>query len=386
MTEQIPRSLAPPANFSVNRPPGVDFPSASLRNVPGLSLTTPSGIDGGLGASGSAFLAQLEGGLVRNVAGWPSQEIISQPHIVKPWQNGYHERITRGQVLFYRRESANGQVESIITLPQINAVLKKGYHIAKSKGILERSMLDQDTWSDVKFAIAEDLEDELDRKRRLLNENVQDSAKETNMIDRIKNSNSKFHVTNESYRDLIFAESNTQFLRYLSVGGIVETWNYIGVARNIEHSHTQFKVLNCVKGGPLNVDNYWGESLQQGQYTYLILTRKYNRHTNEYEEFQYVPWAQPLSDGGRLQTKYPDASDLYFEDESGYGQTGVVYTVGKVGRVVAGGLGTNEKSMQLAGLMGSNDPEMDAWRETSRDKKGMVFLTIGRDAWDKAGF
>ena len=380
----VDRSLAPPANFSTNAPPGIDAPSASLRGVPGIDLSIGASPLGGFGVGDSALLGQLGGGLVRNVAGWPSQEVIVQSHTVNPWQNGYHKRITRGQLLFIRRNAAQGEVGSIITLPQMNDILRKGYQIAKSNGVLERQTLDHETWSDVRHAIAEDLEDELDRKRRLLNDNVQDQAKSANMLERVKNVNEKFHTSVDDYRNLLFSEATTQYLRYLSKGGILETWNYIGACRNIEDNSSNFKVLNVAVGGPLNLDNIWGEGLQQGHYLNLILKRRMNDRTAEYEEFQLTPWAEPASDNSRVQSKYPTTEDLYYEDEAGYAQYGVSYTIGKVGRIVTTSQGNNVKARILAGLSNSNDAEADAWRETTRNNKGQVFVSLGKDAWDKS--
>ena len=383
------RSLAAPANFRTNPVPGIaGLPSASLRSVPGLALGVPGAQESGFnGATTAALLGQFSEGLVRNQAGWPSQELVTQPHIVKPWDNGYHERIGRNQALFYRRDSAVGEVESIVTLPQMNEILRRAHSVASANGVLERRSLDLDTWGDMKAAIHDDLEDELDRKRRLMADGARDESARSNATDRFRNTNSKFHTTTPEYAEMMFSDGPTQFLRYLSHEGILQTWNYLGVARNIEHSKLNFKVLNAIHTGPYDVDNYWaGETMAQGQYVYLLLTRKYNKSSGQYEQFHMQPWCEPLRDSGRdLQSKYPTQKELYYEDEGGYGHYGAYFTIGKVARIVANAHGDRRRANVLAGLSESPNAEHDAWRETQRSKKQTIFLTIGRDPWDKSG-
>lgn len=402
-----------PQGFGVQPVPGVAAPSASLYGIPGLSLSTPSAFPGTLGAGDAAFAAQLGAGAVKRHAGFPSQEIVSQPHVVRPWKDGlmYHERIGRGQLLFVRRGTSADQMSTIVTLPQMNAVMLRAYTVALTAGVLERAggrrggggggILDADLLDDTRQAVEQVLEDDLDYRRRMLDTAVADGAKAENATERLLNTNSRSHTTNPELRSIVFDDERTSYLAYLSLGGITGLWNYLGVSRNIEFKDTRFKMLNAIQSGPYEVDNVWGSGLQQGAYVYVVLRRHRNEATGEYEQFEYVPWAQRFDASvarvANVYSKYPSLDERRYEDVAGYEQCGVAYEVGKVGRMPAapgrrlggGGAGTasalassmDARALLLAGLArNTHDAEMAAWNETQRNNKQTVWLAIGHDA------
>ncbi len=381
------RNLAAPAPFSRNGVPGSAAPTTAFRGVPGLTLNTGSNGESGFGGiSTSSLLAQLGAGLVKNVAGFPSQEVISQPYVVRPWANQYPEKLTRGQPIFCIRNSSstNMQMQSMLNLWQVNELLRDGYNKAKASGMFDRSNAKIDAYTDMKYAIAEDLEDPLDRTRRLLNADIQDMAKQDNVKERIKNTDEKYYVTNELFREVLFSTPSTSYLAYTSKDAILEKMNYVGISQNIENAHTRFKMINVAVGGPLDVDNYWGESIRQGNYLYLILKRIKNERTQEYEEFQFVPWAEGDRDAyDTTQIKYPSRLDTYYEDGYGNAHHGHTVTVGKVCSVDRSRIGNKKMGLLMAGVSGSNTNEHDAYRESMRDRKQTVFVALGKDAHDK---
>ena len=404
-----------PPGLGVQPVPGGPAPSASQYGVPGLALSTPAGFPGSAGASAGALLAQLGPGAVRVHAGFPSQEIVSQPHVVRPLKGTrYQERIGRGQLLFCRRGTTDDTVSTIVTLPQINAVLARAYTLARTSGALERAggrraiaaagggaagAADADLFDDTRNAVEQVLEDDLDRQRRMLAAGVSAAAKAENTVDRLMNTNTRSHTRDPELRTALFAGDDAMsHLAYLSQGGVTELWNVIGVSRNIEYARATFKMVNVIQKGPYDVDNVWGSDLQQGAYVYVVLARHRNEATGEYEQFEYAPWAQRFtSDAARasnVYTKYPPLDVRTYEDVAGYTQRGLAYTVGKVGRMPfvqgrrlgsAGAIAhsVDARARLLAGLAhGEPDTEMAAWAETSRNGKHTVHLTIGTDAHD----
>lgn len=377
-----------PNTGSIN-PPVIGGPSTSLGGVPGLQI--PAGLSStndSFGVSSASLMNQIFGsGLVTNVANFPSQEVATQSYVVTPWDNGYHTRMTRGQLVFCRRIKPRNDVMTIITLPQMNSTLHKAYAIAMDNGILERKRVDGDSFSDLQDAIKADLEDELDRKRRNFNSDHQEKAKLDNAVARLRNSNEDYHVTTEEYKQMIFQDRATQYLRYLSQGGILETWNYLGPVQNVEDAHRDFKNINVVQSGPIDIENIWGSKVNQGLYAGLVLTRVYDACTKESGQFQFVPWLEREDDyERRLYTKFPSAGDLAYTDIAGYTHYGKYIPVGKIGSFMNDNDRSDENAAVLAGVHGvtfTGDKELEAWRLASRMRKPVVYMTVGRDAWIK---
>ena len=192
-------------------------------------------------------------------------------------------------------------------------------------------------------------------------------------------------MKDEDFREMITTDEATKYLRYISLEGIVDAWNYAGVVRNIEDMGRDFKVLNRIVGGPLDVDNVWGK-VEQTCYLYLILKRAKSATTGQYGPFQIYPWVEYTDGKNRVQTKYPIMEDLYYEDEAGYGHYGLPYTVGKVRYIVPTQVGTKACALKLAGLTGSGAAEMNAWHATTEPKKQTINVTLGHDCWDKGSY
>lgn len=387
--DTILSSLAPPANFRIGSVPGTELPTTSIGGVPGLALSLPSGTDSGfLGANAGALRAQIEGGLVRNVAGLPSQQVVTSAYVARPWANGYHKRMGRGQLIFYKRGSSDGKTHTLATLPQINTMLREAYVLAQRVGVLERSNAygDVDLHDDLLFAIEADMEDDVDRIRRMYSDESKRQMMISNSLQRISNTNERLYTSMEQMQALLDESKRYAFLRLLSLDGVQSTYNYIGALQNIEHTGKEFRVANTAVRGPLHVDKCWRGKMVQGQYLYLVLKRVYNASSDEYEEFQYVPWTQPVTiassnERRRVQIKYPDTQDLIYEDAAGYEQIGKALMVGVVGNVMQSRGENDVRADRLAGLAsGVRDTEMIAWRETESPNKTRLFITLGADA------
>lgn len=151
-------------------------------------------------------------------------------------------------------------------------------------------------------------------------------------------------------------------IQHISQEGIKEKWNFLGLQLNAvenggnksgmgnsSYVTTPYVSITVVVKGVTEAINLWGDDANQHCELYLILKRKYNAVTDEYEEFGFFPW---VTDGTKGSTA-PMPSDTQYRDLMGRTQFGVVYYIGKVIDNPYGGRSL-ESRMEAAGLIGDN--------------------------------
>jgi hypothetical protein len=374
---------APPAPFTISTPPGSSYPTTDFASVPGLTGLTP-----GAPIPGVAGIPS-----VNRTSDSPSQQVIVQAHIIRNWGvTAYDTKIGRGQAVFLNRNMRHGEekdIKMIVTLPQINEILRKSFQKGRMAGITDRNIknLDSDRLVQLYDVVADDLRDDLDRQRAALDDSRKGAQQKEAYITKLARTQERWWFSDEKQREFIQDHVN-QYMQYLNIFGITNNWNHIGFVRNIEPAGDTLKIANVAVRGPLDVDNYWGSSVQQSLYTYLILTRGLDA-SGEYTHFEFRPWIEQPSEWGQRRqfyTKFPSAAELEYTDFSGAVAYGRTLQLGKVSRV----LGTStpqfsrdESSARLGGRADDSRAEEDAWRETISPNKSTVFLTIGADPWFK---
>jgi len=370
------------APFSINSPPGGFDPSTGFSSVPGILTGQPPTAQSLLGVPA-----------VRATSGAPSQQTITAPYVTKPWGiRQYENRQGRGQALFVRRKENKGDdIHTVASLPQLNDILRESYKKAVAEGVVERAVLDADTTKQVAQKIEFDMMDGVGRQRYEIENSKGNTSKRTNFMARMGNVNEKYWMFNDEYREQLIADRTMSLLRTMSLYGIMETWNYLGICQNVERVDSAFKVLNAAVGGPMLTDNYWGDGVSQSAQVYLVAKRLTDRN-GEPKEFAFVPWIENQEDvDGVLYTKYPPDSFLRYEDEAGYTQYGCALSIGKVARVDGPTRQRNKSSQRLVGAASHGvpaprlTPELDAWAESSSSHKSKVFLTLNRDPYNSTG-
>lgn len=365
-------NLVSPAQFSISSVPGTNFPSTQFASVPGVTVNPGAGISNALGIPSVAA-----------VSGFPSQEVVVQSYIAKPWeQRNYETRIGRGQLIFSLRESNKGdEFQNIVTLPQINEILRRSYQQAETSGVIERARVDTDTMADLRSNIEQDLEDSVTRKRRLLSEADDEGGRSRqSLVTRLKNTNEKFWFSNPDYRDALLSDMSTRYLSYLSVTGIMDQWNYIGAGRNIEDIERMFKLVNVAVRGPLDIDNIWGSEIQQSKTVGLVLTRA-KTPTGDYKHFVFRPWIEMMDDSrDSLYSTRPTNVEMFYEDFHGSRQQGEFIEVGSIGRVTTTSKQLDRHATILSGVLDTPTSEFDAWKASDSRRKPSVFVTLGKGA------
>lgn len=369
--------------------PGTDAPTASAGRVPGFEFTPISDGAGGIAGATPGTMQQIMGRTVRATAGTPSQELVAYKITVTPWRDGVgHKQITEGQVIFARRNEHSMLTTTVQTLPQLNTTLRRTYELAMSAGGLEsaRRLGDHDTFRELIASIDDGMEDDLERERRLLAQDVRGTTQQAGMYGQLLRTASKHHMAIEDMQELIVSRDASRVLLYLSAEGIVESWNYAGVVRNVDaNDNGTFRVLNAITRGPYRVHNYWGDKPFQGANVRLLLTRHYNTQTQEYEHFEYRPWIQrPVPARNDVQLVYPSYADTLYTDVAGYERHAMSIRVGQVNAVLQSRRATPEHALKLAaiappGKAYTGAEAMDAWREASGNLKSRLLVTIGVD-------
>jgi hypothetical protein len=375
-------SLAPSAPFAVWTPPGSSEPTTQFGTVPGLTTNRP-------------FSTPSNGTLLSmptvNRTAAPSNELVRQKYTVRKWEKLYHERIGRGQIMFARRGTNHQHytdVLTLITLPQMNEILRLGWRVAKDAGILDvgvaRGSADAERRANMVRMVQDDLLDDIDRRRRELDEQAQKSKTYAGQLSRfLAMDETQWYAAEDNEKFL--SERANEYLNYLSVTGISRMWNYMGVSINIEHKDQDWKMMNVGVQGPMDeMDNYWGEHVMQGLNAGMILSRVRSERTQEYTYFQFQPWIEHAGDASsRYQffSKAPTSAELQYTDVAGYTAYGRHYQVGIIGGVVGGRVRARDSAYRLSGLADSPTSEFDAWKETDSSVKSTVKMLIGKDPY-----
>lgn len=286
-----------------------------------------------------------------------------------------------------RSNPRDGAVHTVATLPQFNDILRESYKKAVDSGIVERANIDVDTVAQIRDRIEEDMEDEVARKRRGIENKSGAQNARNNLMKRLGNVNEKFLFTNDEYREQILGDATLSIIKLMTKDGIMDSWNFLGISQNIERLESQFKVMNVAVQGPQMTDNYWADDIRQSSHASLVLKRLYDVNGDP-KQFAVVPWIEKQDDSiGNLHSKYPPPSFTRYEDEAGYTQYGVTFYVGQVARVDGPTRNVHRSAVRLTGADDSVvTPELDAWAENNSNHKAQVFLTLGKAPQQQAAY
>lgn len=215
----------------------------------------------------------------------PSNDFIQSSFTAKPWlEDKAHLRIREGMIVFGTTE-LDPQIKdlnNIVSLPKLNTLLEKQFnlfekHSSEPGGIPEL----------VRY------------KGSLSNYN------EKLIQGELKLRSLNYNERKESM-DLVIRGLNQSVLRYQTMAGILNTWNFLGGVLSVPDATTgedyfsfdgadKVLSLNVVMGKRIMMGNVWGGAhdggnVDVGSHLWLILRRR-ERPNGTYGAYQFIPYA-----------------------------------------------------------------------------------------------
>ena len=287
--------MSNPVNLVGNPiPPGV--------NVPAGANTMPSYPT----ARGTPWPVPMDGNpappSVTKHTGDLANWYVVRHKLARPWSNLYHEMIREGQLVFTARtKSEDDDMETIVNLYQLNAILREGY--LRAMDIVNGNV-------NIPTGVTMGLQDIRDAIDKVSEGDIEEYLGRENDME--------MEVPDDpTYKPMLrnaLTLARSKIFRYLWAPGISFHWNFWGTVNNIsvgtspEHramknnSHFNSKssaavVVNAVVGKKGFISNIFGGSdrVQEGSTLYLVLRRRKNRK-NQWTEFEIVPYCHPERD------------------------------------------------------------------------------------------
>ena len=222
---------------------------------------------------------------------------VNQGYVVKPWNDGVtHKRLKEGNLIINARsEPQNKKFPSMtmLNLYQFNHRLMRIYR----KGLVVINSVD--------------------------NSRIPTSVR-LNEIERLRatEENAWYDSNNTDMWRVLNSIDSTKAVQYLTVKGILDNWNILGVMINDMGSENRFKTINVGVKNIVYVDNYWGKDAFPGATLWLVLKRM-KLENGTYGSFTLEPIAT-------FKNPSPRSIDRFYKDISGNSQFGPIFHVGRV--------------------------------------------------------